>query len=298
MTALLLCIACNAGIFLCFRTFQLFRINTFQAIIINYITCVIIGVAFVGWTPFQSAMRPDNPWLLPAAVLGVIFIGTFYLMARTTQLYSMTVASIASKMSLIIPVLFSLVILGSRVKEFTWLNYAGMILALFAIVFSPVGKGDISAAEKTHLWYYPLLVVLFGGIIDTSLNFLNHSYVQRNEEGVFPIYIFLVAAIAGLLVQLYMRSAVAIRSLVGGIILGSVNYFSLYFVLTGLSEFQNDGAFFFPMLNVGIILASSLLSVSLFKEKLLPLNLTGIMLAVLAIILLSYQEIGAFIRFD
>jgi drug/metabolite transporter (DMT)-like permease len=69
----------------------------------------------------------------------------------------------------------------------------------------------------------------------------------------------------------------------------------MYFVLTGLSEFQNDGAFFFPMLNVGIILATALLSVVLFSEKLLPLNLIGIILAVLAIILLSYQEIIAFI---
>ena len=293
MGALLLCVACNAGIFLCFRTFQRYRINTFQAIIINYITCVFIGIIFVGWSPFTASMKLDNPWLWPAVVLGVIFIGTFYLMARTTQLYSMTVASIASKMSLIIPVLFSLIILGTRVKEYSWLNYAGMLLAILAILFSTVRKGETFV--NRNVWFYPLLVFLLGGIIDTSLNYLNHEYVQRNEEGVFPIYIFLTAAVVGMIIQLIYRSAVSVRSLVGGIILGSVNYFSMYFVLTGLSEFQNDGAFFFPMLNVGIILATALLSVVLFSEKLLPLNLIGIILAVLAIILLSYQEIIAFI---
>jgi drug/metabolite transporter (DMT)-like permease len=207
----------------------------------------------------------------------------------------MTVASIASKMSLIIPVLFSLLILGTRLKEYTILNYTGMLMALVAVVFSSVRKSDASSTQDKRLWYYPVLVFLFGGVIDTSLNYLNLHLVQRNEEGVFPIYIFLVAAISGVLIQVFKRSAISLRSVIGGIILGSVNYFSLYFVLTGLSAFQNDGAFFFPMLNVGIILASSLLSITLFRERLNWLNLTGIMLAVLAIILLSYQEIAAFL---
>lgn len=291
MGALLICVACNVGIFLAFRGFQHLRINTFQAITFNYCTCVVIGVFFVGWPAFRTSITPENPWLLPAVILGFIFIGTFYIMARTTQLYSMTVASIASKMSLIIPVLVSLFILGVRAKEYTALNYLGMGAALAAITFSSMKSGGLTQPSPVGKWYLPVLVFVLGGVIDTSLNYLNLTYVTENQEGVFPIVIFLVAALVGVVTLLITRSAVSTRALVGGMLLGSVNYFSMFFLLRGLSSFQNDGALFFPLLNVGIILATAIVSAAVFKEQFTRTNIVGLLLAVAAIFLLSYQEL-------
>ncbi len=293
MIAITLCILANVGIFLSFRLFQYYRLNTFQAIVINYVVCVFTGMFFRGSGAVFRSLGEAEPWLLWAVLLGILFIGTFYLMARTTQLYSMTVASISSKMSLIIPVLFSLLVLGTRVREYTLFNYVGIVIALAAILLSSFRRrpGE-NMVTKSGLFVLPLSVFILGGTIDTLLNTVNHHYLTEKEEGIFPIFIFLTAGIIGMIVLLFKKASFSRKSLVGGLFLGIVNYFSVYFLLMALREFKNDGAFVYPMVNVGIILLSAVISRIMFKEQFRIQNILGLILAVLAIILLSHQELS------
>ncbi|MCA6074040.1 hypothetical protein [Fulvivirga sedimenti] len=296
MLAILLCIIANVGIFLSFRLFQYYRVNTFHAIVVNYITCVVTGVLFTGWPNVVDVVRGDTDWIPWAVVLGGIFIATFYLMARTTQVFSMTVASISTKMSLIIPVLFSLLILGTRSRDYNLLNYLGMAAAVVAIVLSSVRKKsqDNLPSNVGALWYLPLLVFLLGGLIDTTLNAVNQYYLSEPEEKVFPIFIFGTAGIIGFVIVLIRGSAFSRHSITGGIFLGIVNYFSVYFLLMSLRVFKNDGAYVYPMINVGIILISALISALFFGEKFTYLKMAGLLLAIAAILLLSHQELIAF----
>ena len=68
-----------------------------------------------------------------------------------------------------------------------------------------------------------------------------------------------------------------------GIAIGLPNYFSIYFMLHTLSWYQNDGAFVYPVLNIAVIVVTSLMGIALFKEKLSKLNLIGIIIAILSI---------------
>jgi drug/metabolite transporter (DMT)-like permease len=95
--------------------------------------------------------------------------------------------------------------------------------------------------------------------------------------------------------MLTIKEKVTLRSILGGLILGFPNFLSFYFLLGALSDFGNSAAFVFPIYNVLSMLTSSFLAWILFKETLQPLNKLGLALAVLAIFLISYQEIlGAF----
>ena len=47
----------------------------------------------------------------------------------------------------------------------------------------------------------------------------------------------------------------------------------------------------YPIYNIGVILISTLVSIMFFKEKLNALNIVGLILAVVAIFLISWQEI-------
>jgi drug/metabolite transporter (DMT)-like permease len=58
-----------------------------------------------------------------------------------------------------------------------------------------------------------------------------------------------------------------------------------------LGDFGNSAAFVFPIYNVLSMLTSALMAWVLFKETLEPLNKLGLALAVVAICLISYQEI-------
>ncbi|MGB5927339.1 MAG: hypothetical protein WBH03_04155 [Cyclobacteriaceae bacterium] len=295
MIYLLLTILVNVFIFLNFRAYTKFGVDTLQAIVFNYFACVITGLLFLtGKQPIETFMQ-GGAWVYVGIGLGVIFIATFYLMALTTQKVGVSVASVASKMSLTIPVVFSLFFLDIEKKEMDALNYAGIVLALIAIFLTSVKrrKGETRQPGNWRSMIMPVSVFLLSGLIDTTINYNNLQYLDGKSEAVFPIVIFMVAGLVGFAGVLVTRRKIGIKSIIGGITLGVPNYFSIYFLIKALSAFDNNGAILYPMLNIGIIIISSLLAVVLFREHLRPVNKAGIALAVLAIILLSHQEILA-----
>jgi len=295
---LLLTILMNILLFLSFRSFPKFRIDNLSAIVVNYYVCIITGLIFIGRPGIIYELQPDINWMLPAFILGFIFIATFNMMARTTQLFSVSVASIAAKMSLVIPVIFSLFIFKIESKPFTWINYLGIIIALIAIFLSSFKK------EKTHTQHssglfillMPFLVFVLSGILDTTMNYANNYLLSEKLQPVFPILIFITAALIGTSILIIKRRKIKMRYIIGGIYLGVPNYFSVYFLLKGLSGFNNDGAVYFPVLNVGIILFSSLAAMLIFREKLQPVNKLGLILSILAIYMLSYQELSIYFK--
>ena len=70
------------------------------------------------------------------------------------------------------------------------------------------------------------------------------------------------------------------------------NFLSFYFLLKALGAFGNSAAFVFPIYNILTMMASAAAAWLFFREKLNPLNRVGLLLAVIAIILISYQELG------
>ena len=237
-------------------------------------------------------IKIDLPWVWIALGLGVIFISTFYLMALTTQKYSITVSSIAAKMSLVSPVLVSLFILNVESKSYSLFNYVGIVVAFPAIIMCSLkGWSKSSRSPVTSTILLPVSVFIFGGVIDSSINFTNHTYLTSKTEPIFPIVIFSSASFIGLCLVVLGKERITLKNIAGGVILGVINYFSIYFLLRALTYFNNDGAILYPLLNIGIILLSAIVSVLFFHEKLSALNKIGILLALLAIALISYQEL-------
>ncbi len=291
MFYLLLTVLANVGIFMAFRSYRMFEINTLPAIVVNYAVCVITGLSYIGWGNFTSRLEWGSEWILSAHFLGLIFIGAFFLMAYTTQVRGVSVATVASKMSLAIPVIFSLFIFKYAVNSLDTWNYLGIILS-FVAIFLVSRKQKIEAQKITFRFLLlPLAVFLLGGLIDTLLNYVNHTYVNEKIEPIYPIVIFGSAFFFGFTVLIIKKIRFGWKELIGGIYLGVPNYFSIYFQLKALTAFDNNGAIVYPAMNIGIIICSTLLAILLFKEKLTRLNFIGVGLALIVIFLLSYQEI-------
>ena len=292
MIYLLLSILANVGIMLCFKSFSRYRLNTLQAIVINYLVCVITGIIFIGDTQLLTSIDPTNTWVIWAAVLGIVFIVGFNLTAITTQQMGITVASVANKMSLIIPVLMSMIVFQIQSKDYSLINYLGILLALVSVVLTSLKRKDRVKNTTTDFMMLalPFSVFLIGGFIDTTINYVNYKYVNANEEAVFPIVIL------GSITLLFKREKIELRNVIGGLILGVINYFSIYFLVKGLSSFNNDGALVYPILNVGIIIFSAIASVILFKENLSKMNKLGLLIAIISIFSIFYQEIKAYIN--
>lgn len=242
------------------------------------------------------------PWVQASMVLGLIFIFTFNLLAVTTQRLGVTIATVAGKMSLVIPVLASLLVFKSSTRNFDMAGYAGLIAALLAILLTSVKQKEEPAANEAvsikltpMMLLLPVSVFLFSGLIDTLINYVNFRLLQPDQSEVFPIVIFAMAAFAGTLTMairgIVYKEKFVWRSIPAGLVLGVPNYFSIYFLVMALTAFNNDGAFLYPVLNIGVIITSAIVAVFGFKEKLSIVNKVGVGLAILAILLLSYQEL-------
>jgi len=212
-------------------------------------------------------------------------------MGLTTRNFGITIATVASKMSLIIPVLFGLFVLGIVTSPFDIWNYLGVALALTSVILTTIkGKSPIKVPLNNH-WFLPIILFLLAGGLDTLVNYTNYRYLNPELEMPFIWLIFTTASICGLIILLIRRQPVRLRSIGGGLYLGIPNFFSMYFILRALTAFSNNGAILFPIFNVGIIVLSTLAALTIFKEQLLTINKLGILLAVLSVLMISYREL-------
>jgi multidrug transporter EmrE-like cation transporter len=139
-------------------------------------------------------------------------------------------------------------------------------------------------------------VFLMYGITNTAINFLNLNYIP-NPDLTIPVTLVMVlgAMIAGSCLFVYTswkeQKLPNKQTLIASVTLGVPNFLSFFLLILALTAFGNSGAFVYPIYNIGVILASSLIGILFFKEKLSLLNYTGLGIAFLAIVLISYQSI-------
>jgi len=282
---LLLSILASTAIFVIFKLFDRYNINTLQAIVFNYITACLSGVLSYESTINTSEII-HSKWFLGAVALGFLFISVFNLMALTAQRNGLSVASVAGKMSVIIPVIFGIYAYNETVG---FQKLFGISLALIAVYLTAV-KNNASFSFKKGL-LFPLLLFVGSGIIDTSIKYIETTYVASNGIPIFSATIFAIAAIIGVLI-LCIKAVLGtfkfdIKSLFAGVILGVVNYYSIYFLLKALQFEGLESSRLFTVNNVAIVMITTLTGLFLFKEKISKKNWIGITLAVISIFLVT-----------
>ncbi len=304
MLSLSLSVVLSVLLLLNFRLFPRYNINTFQAIVFNYPVCFLTGLLLL---PAGQSFSLDlsQTWTWLALGLGVGFILTFMLSGASTQRMGITVTSLANNLSLVIPVCFSLFVFqaGSAASGFDSLNYLGLVLAIVAVVLSTY-KTEPPAADAVQTptrrlgpaVLLPIGVFLLYGATNTMINYMNLHYIPADKTIQVTLTMVLGAVVAGL-VMLAVRlmqgkEKLDLRSLIGAVTLGVPNFLSFYTLLLALSAFAGNGAFVYPLYNIGVILLAALLAALFFRERLSTANKVGLVLAVVAIGLISWQELA------
>ena len=77
-----------------------------------------------------------------------------------------------------------------------------------------------------------------------------------------------------------------IKNLIAGLILGIINWFSIYYLLKGFESMQVS--VFIPILNISVVGLSAIIGFIIFKERLRLINWIGIFVALIAILMIAY----------
>lgn len=291
MHFLLLCILSSTAIFVIFKTINRFNIPAFPVIVINYLVATLLGfIIYTGDTGPASIL--GSRWLPISIIIGIMFILMFFLVAYSTKKAGISVTTVAGKMSVIFPIIFSLIIDPS--DQFTLLKSSAVLIALGGVVLT-VYKPDTENPERSVI-FIPLLLFVGMGVVDSMVKLAQQQYVSDKETALFSAILFLNAFISGIVSIIFFRkhNNFFFKGAVWGwgLLLGAVNFGSIFFLVRALNYSSvagksMDSSVIFGANNISIMALSVLVGLLVFKEKLKFVNWIGVVLSALALLLFT-----------
>lgn len=287
MMYLLLSIFCSTLILVIFRLFKKYGVNTFQAIVLNYVIAFIVGFSLYGESWDLKFVYEENDWMPFALVIGALFISLFLLMGKSSQENGIGITSVTVKMSLAIPVLMAIIIYNEAVYA---TKVIGIVLALIGVFLITYQKKQTAGRDYRSILF---LIILFlgSGLLDTLLNYVEKRALGDLSPALFSAIGFGIAGAFGLVI---LSIALALKkqklrwkNMIAGIVLGIPNFFSIYFLIMAIRQPMED-SITYAMNNVGIVMASYVVGILFFKEATTTLKIVGGIVSVTAILLLAF----------
>jgi drug/metabolite transporter (DMT)-like permease len=277
---------------LSFKFCEKLGIPAFQAIIFNYITCVVTGSIVNHRFPI-NAVAIQQPWFPWACVMGAMFITIFNILAFTAQRIGVAVASVANKLSLVIPFTFSLYLYN---EDAGIIKMAGIVVAVVAVILTCYQPADKSTSKHTLSLQLrilvPLILFVSSGLLDTMIKYVEARFLDDANKNDYLVTAFASAATIGIVLlvtrAIFMKKKIFWQAIVAGICIGIPNYFSIWCLLKVLRIHAGNSSAIIPINNMGIVLFSTVAAYILFKEKLSPVNGLGIVLSMISIALISF----------
>lgn len=282
MFYLLLTIITSVLIIVSFKLFHIYKLNTLQVITISYLFSFTYGILF-NTNGISLETIYSNDWFIYAMLIGIIFIGGFYLFSKSTEKAGVSITAVSSKMSVIIPVIAGFLIFGDKISA---VKVIGIMLAIasFYFILKPEKKDNIDYKYIV----LPLLLFFVSGMNDLSVKYVEHNFL-KGETLLFLSIIFFSAFCVGILLLFISNNKngrkIVFSSFVGAFILGSLNFWNAWAFIKSMSIFETS--ILFPIVNVSVVSLATIGGVIIFKEKIRPINLLGILMAIVAISIIS-----------
>jgi drug/metabolite transporter (DMT)-like permease len=288
MIELILAVLFSSGIFAIFKLFVRFQIDTFQAIVFNYFTAALCGFGLY-WNTWEPTNLIQISWIPFAFISGILFISLFVILGLSSQRNGVAITSVATKMSMATGILGMIFLYNESVGI---LKVVGILSAIIGVVAVSWVK---STNEKGQGAWWMLLLLFFGsGLLDVVLNYAQKNSLGTLTPALFSAFGLAIAGIFGLLiliVQLILgQSKIKLKNMLAGVVLGVPNYFSIYLLI---SSYQSTGwtdSTVLSVINVSVVLISTLIGLIFFQEKINRLKLIGLIFSLSAITLLYFAE--------
>ena len=283
MLYLLLAIVCGATYSVFFKLFACRGVDSLQAIAFNYLTAFALGTAFACVSGDFVVPTGVASWGT-AVLLGSTFVGAFVLMARSTALTGVTLTTVASRVSLVIPVVCSFLLFPEGDAPRWWA--VAVILVAMVMMFVPSGeKRTQQRLQRASLLLYPLGVWVLFGVNNFGLKWAQSVLIAPQESAAFSAIIFLFAVMFAVVALMVRRDKRGFEwgALVGGVTLGVANFFVTWGLLRGLAEVP--ASIFFPTYHTTIVALVAVVGTVAFKERLSKVQWLGVAVAVLGIVM-------------
>ncbi|AQT67558.1 EamA-like transporter family protein [Anaerohalosphaera lusitana] len=249
----------------------------------NYIVASLIN--FVLWQ-----IKGFEPLSLSAtslaAITGVSYFVAFTLMISSIASVGAALTVAVSRLAIILPMVTSIFFY----REIpTAIQIAGITLAAVAMYFfSQARPSNGSASKYVTLREGTILTLLFVcmGINAVSFKIFKENFGDFQMEGFITI-LFAVAAVFAWTYALAKKEEFRLSDIGLGLTLGIPNGLSSLFLMLALLSLP--GIVVFPVNHAGVISLSAVAAILIFREKICRSTLIGILVAIAAIVLMTFQ---------
>lgn len=268
---------CASSMISVFMRIGTHRVNSkLSMLAVNYLVCMLLASVYTVRTPV-SGTQGLGITVIFGAMAGVLYLAGFVLLQRSIRQNGMVLSSVFMKLGLLVPIVLSLTVFHETP---TWVQLVGFILALVSICMINL-PGNTQAKGLTMSL---LVLLLVGGGADAmSKVFEAWGPAQRSEQ--FLLITFLVAFMLCTALVLLRRERPGWKEVGYGLLVGIPNFFSAKFLLLALNRL--DAVVVYPTFSVATGLIVTLVGVTLFRERLKPLQWLALVGVLAALLLLN-----------
>jgi drug/metabolite transporter (DMT)-like permease len=283
MLFLILSILCSVTVGVIFKVGRKYTLSTTQIVAWNYVFALLLCYFF--YSPDLRAIDASAPWSIYIP-LGVLLPTIFLVLAASIKHMGIVKTDAAQRLSLFIPILAAWLLFN---EEFNSIKLIAFLIALPALLLILSKKTD----NLNNKWVYPAVVLVGFGTIDilfkqialtTSLPFTTSLFI------VFGISLILILAVA--IFEIVLKKAhFKSNNLLFGALVGVFNFGNILFYLKAHQAFAKNPSTVFAAMNMGVIILGSIIGIVVFKEKVSRNNYFGLLLAIVAIVLISFSQV-------
>jgi drug/metabolite transporter (DMT)-like permease len=287
MIFLIISIICSVTVSVLLKLARRYKISVVQAVTWNYLFAAVLACIFFKPSIEDLSFANINSTFL---LLGVLLPTIFWFLAASVRNIGIVKTDIAQRLSLFIPILAAYFLFGDA---FSTLKIAGLVVGFVAIVLTLAKQ----SAKQPVIgnWLYPLAVFVGFGVIDVL--FKQVAQIKSLPYTTSLILVFGIAFVVSLVGVGYLKfikqEKIQLVNFVCGCVLGFFNFFNILFYLKAHRAMADNPSTVFTAMNLGVIIAGTLVGLLIFKEKLSRLNYVGLFLAGVAIVLITLSQVNA-----
>jgi len=199
MIYLIICILISVAILTLFRTFDYFKIDRNNTIIISYFVAFTLSFLSRDKSITISEL-PDYPWFYIGLITGITFYFGFQLFALSTKKIGLAITSVSGNMSVVVPVVIAMIFYNESASI---TKIAGILLIL--ISFYLIFKKEKNTKLEMHFIYFPILLFTFNGINAALLGYSDKIGASEHQL-FFMSLIFLAAFVFGFISNLFNKN--------------------------------------------------------------------------------------------
>ena len=245
----------------------------------NYAVCAAISLAYMGGIRPLASDAGIGTAVTLGAVTGFLYLAGFVLLQKNVSCNGVILSGAAMKLGgVLIPIIAAVLLLQERMK---WLQLAGAVLAVAAIVLINTEKGEVGTGVEKH-WLAVLLLV--SGISDTMANIFDKTG-PADLKNLYLFCTFFAVMLMAFALARQKRQRITAADLLCGLLIGIPNYYSARFLLLSLGSLP--AVVVYPVFNVGTIIVITAAGAVFFHEKLSGYKKCALLLILAALVILN-----------